>query len=210
MKTNYTLTALVLFAVLLLVGCGSKDTPVPAVPDGAQAGDLTGLKECEFQPAGSETKYAAECGTLVVPENWDKPGSSLIALPVVRIPASGPNPAEPVFFLRGGPGQSNFSWTPPDWLLENHDVVMVGYRGMEGSVTLACPEVNRLIKAHAGKDLFSEQARVEYRAAANQCAAALQKTGVDLSGYTVPGVVEDMEAVRSALGYDRINLFSQS
>jgi pimeloyl-ACP methyl ester carboxylesterase len=113
--------------------------------------------------------------------------------------------------LGGGPGESNLlAWSPPDWLLENHDVVMVGYRGVDGTVTLDCPEVNRLINAHQGKDLFSERARAEEVAAVKQCAETYQKAGVDLSGYTIPGVVEDMDAARKALGYDQINLFSGS
>jgi len=191
MKTTNLLIASLLFVALLLAGCSTKNAPVLEVPESAQAGDLTGLKECEFQPEGSKTKYAAECGTLVVPENWDKADSRLIALPVVRIPATGPNPAEPVFYLLGGPGLSNISSTPPDWMLEDHDVVVVGYRGVDGTVTLSCPEVSRLMQAHSGKDLFSEQARTEYVAAVKQCAVAHQEAGVDLSGYTVPGVVED-------------------
>jgi pimeloyl-ACP methyl ester carboxylesterase len=210
MKTNYLLISLVLFAALLLVGCGTKEDPVPVVPEGAQAGELTGLKECEFQPSGSKTKYAANCGTLVVPENWEIASSRLIALPVVRIPASGQDPTEPVFWLAGGPGGPNIYWEPPDWLLEKHDVVMVGYRGVEGTVVLSCPEVNRLLKTHTGKDLFSKQARTEYTPAVKQCAAFHQEAGVDLSGYMIPGVVEDMEAARIALGYGRINLFSES
>ncbi len=210
MNTRFLFIPFVLIATLLIDGCNSKAAPALVVPEEAQAGDLTGLTACEFQPAGRKTTYAAECGSLAVPENWEVPGSRLIALPVVRIPARGPNPAEPVFFIQGGPGHSNLSWTPPEWLLENHEVVMVGYRGMEGTVTLACPEVNRLIKKHAGKDLFSERARTEYTAAANQCVATLHEAGIDLSGYTVPGVIRDMEAARRAMGYDRINLFSQS
>ena len=210
MKTNHILITLLLFAAVLLASCSLKDAPSLAVPEGAQAGELTGLEKCEFQPAGSKTKYAAECATLVVPENWDKAGSRLIALPVVRIPASGPNPAEPVFFLQGGPGGPNLVWAPPNWLLEKHAVVMVGYRGVEGTVTLSCSEVGRLLKTHAGKDLFSEQARTEYMAAVKECAATLQEAGVDLSGYTIPGVVADMEAARTALGYDRINLLGES
>jgi pimeloyl-ACP methyl ester carboxylesterase len=210
MKPNHLLIALVLFGALLLFGCGAKDAPVPVVPKGAQADELTEMKACEFQPADGETKFAAECGTLVVPENRDKADSRLIALPVVRIPASGPNPAEPVFYLQGGPGQSNLSWEPPDWLLENHAVVFVGYRGIDGTVTLSCPEVTRELKIHVGKDIFSEQARAEYATAVKQCATRLQEAGVDLSGYTVPGVIEDVEAARTALGYDRINLLGES
>jgi pimeloyl-ACP methyl ester carboxylesterase len=210
MNTKRILITLILLAVMLLIGCSSKASPGSEVPDGAQAGELSALEKCEYQPANSNTKYIAECGTLVVPENWDVSGSRLISLPVVRIPASGPNPTEPVFYLQGGPGQSNFSWAPPNWLLEKHDFVVVGYRGVEGTVTLSCPEVGRPLKTHAGKDLFSEQARAESGAAVKQCAATYQEAGVDLSGYTIPGVVDDMEAARTTLGYDRINLLSVS
>lgn len=208
MKINHLLIALMFFAVLLLVGCSAKKAPVPVIPEGAKAGDLVDLHPCMYEV--DNTEYSAECGTLVVPENWDKTASRLIALPVVRIPASGSKPAEPVFYLQGGPGQSNFSWAPPDWLLENHAVVFVGYRGIDGTVTLACPEVTRVLKTHMGRDLFSEKARAESVVATRQCAARLQESGIDLSGYTIPGVVEDMEAVRMELGYDRINLLGES
>lgn len=210
LNTRVLWIVFVLAGALLLASCISEVAPTAAVLEGAQAGELTGLKACEHQPANGKTKFAAECGTLAVPENWDKAGSRLIALPVVRIPARGPNPSEPVFYLQGGPGQSNLSWAPPDWLLENHDVVFVGYRGLDGTVKLACPEVSRRLNAHAGKDLNSEQARAEYVAAVKQCAATHQEAGVDLSGYTIPGVIADVEAARNALGYDRINLLSES
>ena len=88
MKTTHLLIVLAPLTALILVGCGAKETTPLAVPEGAHAGDLTGLKDCEYQPSGSKAKYAAECGTLVVPENWEVADSRLIALPVVRIPAS--------------------------------------------------------------------------------------------------------------------------
>ncbi|MGE5224960.1 MAG: alpha/beta fold hydrolase, partial [Omnitrophica WOR_2 bacterium] len=210
MKTRYLLLNLTLIAALLLASCASQAVPSLAVPQGARDGELAGLHACEYQPASSKTKYAAECATLVVPENREKAGSRLIALPVVRIPTRGPNPAEPVFFLQGGPGGPNLGWAPPDWLLEKHAVVMVGYRGVDGTVELACPEVGRQFKTYLGKDLFSERALQEYKAAARQCAANYQAAGVDLQGYTIPGVIDDMEAARKALGYGRINLFSES
>src|SRR5512137_1863703 len=110
MKTKRLLIVILLVGALLLAGCSSKAAPAPVVPEGAHAGDLTGVKLCEYQASGSKTKYGAECSTLAVPENWGKAGSRLIALPVVRIPASRPNPEEPVFWLQGGPGGPNLVW----------------------------------------------------------------------------------------------------
>ncbi len=204
------LVVAVIIGSLVLAACSPKAAPALAVPKGARAGDLTPMQKCAYQAEGSKTVYEAECGTLTVSENWDKAGARLIALPVVRIPATRPNPAEPVFWLVGGPGGSNLSWSPPAWLLAKHDVVLVGYRGEDGTVVLTCPEVARALKAHLGIDLWSAQSRSEQAAAVKQCAARLQAAGVDLSGYTIPAVVKDMEAARKALGYDRIDLFSES
>ena len=55
-----------------------------SVPKGAQAGDLV-LEPCTY--ATEDGSYAADCGTLVVPENRADPQSRLIALPVTRIRA---------------------------------------------------------------------------------------------------------------------------
>ena len=196
---------------LLLAARGRKAAPAPiVVPQGAKAGELAGMKKCPYQAKGSKTIFEAECGTLTVPENWDVAGSRLIALPVVRIPSTGPNPAEPIFWLMGGPGGTNLSWTPPDWLLKKHDVVLVGYRGVDGSVVLSCPEAARQLKPHLGKDVFSDEARADLVAAVHQCATRHESAGVDLRGYAIPAVVDDMESARIALGYDRINLFSES
>lgn len=212
MNVKFFFFTFALFVTLLLVGCGAANAAVsvPLVPAGARAGELTEMQDCEYQPLGNQTKFSAKCGTLVVPENWDKTDARLLALPVVRVLATGAKPAEPIFFLQGGPGQSNLSWGPPAWLLDKHDVVFVGYRGIDGSVTLTCPEVGRLLKAHLGKDLLSGQARAEFKVAVRECAARHQSAGVDLAGYTVSDVIQDMEAARVALGYPRVNLLSES
>ena len=102
MKTKHLLIALVLFSALLLVGCKPKDASLPVVPEGAQAGDLIDLKPCTYE--AGKIKYSADCGTLVVPENRSDPNSRLIALPVIRVRALSDSPAEPIFYLQGGPG----------------------------------------------------------------------------------------------------------
>jgi pimeloyl-ACP methyl ester carboxylesterase len=205
------LVAVVIAGTLLAASCGPKPAlPASVVPANAKAGELSGMQKCPFEAAGSKTVYEAECGTLIVPENRDKSGSRLIALPVVRIPATGSNSQEAVFLLSGGPGGSNLGFSPPAWLIENHDFVMVGYRGVEGSVVLTCPEVSQLLKVNFGKDLWNDQTMPEYSEAVRQCAARWQGAGVDLDGYTATNVIEDMEAARQALGYSRINLLSHS
>ncbi len=184
----------------------SKKEPAATVPTGARAGDLD-TEPCTIELDSG--KYDADCGILSVPENQFNPDTRLIALPVTRIRATAENPAEPIFYLEGGPGMSNMNGQPLAALLVNHDFVMVGYRGVDGSVKLDCPEVAQAMKGD-GVDALSEQSQAGLSAAMRQCAARLQADGADLDGYTIQEVIGDMEAARQALGYERINLFSVS
>lgn len=176
------------------------------VPDGAQAGDLS-LEPCTYKAAGVE--YQADCGTLVVPENRASSTTRLIALPVKRIHATSPDPGEPIFHLEGGPGESNMDFDYPHWLLADHDLVLVGYRGVDGNPKLDCPEVAAAITGGDG-DVLGTESLDHMGAALEACVNRLQAEGVDLAGYTIPEVVEDMEAARAVLGYERIHLLSQS
>ena len=192
---------------ILLVGCGQPATPALVVPDGAEAGDLL-LEPCTLHKGGRE--YAADCGRLIVPENRTDPESNLLALPVERLRATGNSPVEPVFYLAGGPGNSNLRYVPPDAVLRNHDVILVGYRGIDGSPVLSCPEFGRALRENPGGDLIGQASLTNLTLAARECANRLQAEGVDLRGYTLLAVVEDLEAVRRALGYERINLLGVS
>ena len=94
-------------------------------------------------------------------------------------------------------------------LIEDHDFVLVGYRGVDGSVVLDCPEISQALSKPPG-DLLSDVSLRSYGKAGAQCAARLQSEGVDLAGYTMTETIADMEAARHALGYDRINLLGAS
>jgi len=207
MKTNHLLIVLGLFAALLLAGCSSKEAPIPVVPEGAQAGDMIDLKPCTYE--ASKIKYAADCGTLVVPENRSNPNSRLIALPVIRVRALDGGHAEPIFFLLGGPGHSNMHFQNLEGLVDLHDFVQVGYRGVDGSVVLDCPEISEAIRNAPG-GLLSDAALQGYTEASTRCAGRLQAEGVDLAGYTIAETIDDMEAARVALGYNRIDLLGES
>jgi len=192
---------------LILMSGGAADT-AHNVPAGARPGKLS-LAPCQFKTDGSE--YAADCGTLVVLENRAQADSRLIALPVIRVRATANHPAEPIFWLTGGPGQSNMKFPLPAWLRANHDFVMVGYRGVDGSSVLDCPEYDRVLRSKsAGGDALSAESLASVAGAMAACAARLQAAGIDLDGYTTPEVVEDMEDARKALNYARVNLLSGS
>jgi pimeloyl-ACP methyl ester carboxylesterase len=202
------ITGLTLIAVLTL-GLGylhfAGSSTAVSVPAGAHAGQLT-LKNCTYNT--EKGAYAADCGTLVVPENRADPHSRLIALPVIRIRAHSAHPGDPIFRLQGGPGVTNMSFPDASRFTANHDVVLVGYRGVDGSSVLNCPEVTAALENSA--DFLGQKSLDAYSNAFRSCAKRLEANGVDLAGYTLPQRVDDLEAARKALGYHQIDLLSES
>ena len=175
------------------------------VPKGAEAGDLI-LKRSSYET--EKGSYVADRGTLVVPENRADPASRLIALPVTRIRARSEHPGAPIIRLQGGPGITNMHFKEASRFADDHDVVLVGYRGMDGSSRLDCPEVESAMKRSG--DLLAERSFRARADAFRACADRLTDDGVDLAGYTLPQRVDDLEAVRKALGYGRVDLLSES
>jgi len=199
----------ILILAVILDGAFSacrKNPPEAVVFPGAKACDLR-LETSVFKTKTGRNR--ADQGALIVPENREKPDSRLIALPIVRIRAEAAKPDEPIFYLAGGPGQSNLKFRPPDELLARHDFVLVGYRGVDGSSRLDCPEVRRAIKG-VGGDILGASSLAALKGAFEGCAARLQGEGADLDAYTMLDVVRDLEMARTALGYERIDLLSQS
>jgi len=99
--TTMIIVATMVCSILLLSGC--RTTPAPA-------GDLV-VTSGTYEIDG--VSYPADVCTLTVPENRNDPASRQIEIPVIRILSTGKDPAEPVFLLTGGPGDSNIWEHPP-------------------------------------------------------------------------------------------------
>jgi hypothetical protein len=115
MKTmGITLLILVVLAAGVFFMMRAKD-PLrnlgAEVPPGATVGDFT-LTPCTIRHKGRQLE--TECGNLIVPEDRTKPEGRLIALPVIRFLSTSENPAEPVFWMQGGPGATNLGYRPQD------------------------------------------------------------------------------------------------
>jgi pimeloyl-ACP methyl ester carboxylesterase len=207
MKQKIIFLSLITILLMAISGCGGNSFTYPDASlektDGAFV-SRTGFVEIDT------AEYGADFGTILVSENRNKSNSRLIDLPVVRIRTSSKNPLEPIFCFSGGPGAKNMDW---DWksisyLLSDHDIVIVGYRGVDGSTVLDCPEVEKAFKGEG--DLLGEESMKKIGHAWTESAKRLTSQGIDLDGYTIIECTEDFEAVRKALGYVRINLLSAS
>jgi pimeloyl-ACP methyl ester carboxylesterase len=146
----------------------------------------------------------ARCGTFTVPEDRAAPGGRRIDLELVVVPAERPDPEpDPVFVLAGGPGQVATELTPLVQLLagvhRDRDMVFVDQRGTGGSAPLLCP----------GAGEAPGEFGAAHDAYWDACLRELRRTA-DPRLYTTSAAVDDFDAVRAALGYDRVNLVGGS
>jgi len=161
--------------------------------------------DCGFEMTGIELT----CGFVEVPENRARPGGRKIPVHFVRARATGDKPLpDPIVFLGGGPGlhatpgASNKIWGNRG-RLEQRDLIVVDQRGTGRSNPLDCVDHGTDGGPDVVRELFSRDFfdRESFRA----CLAELSEKA-DLTQYTTTASVEDIEAIRRALGYAKINL----
>ncbi len=151
-------------------------------------------------------EYPADYCTMQVYENPRDKESKIIDLPVIRIRTNSNDPGAPVFVLNDGPGLSNFEQNLPLGLLNNHDLIIIGYRGVDGSVNLNIPTVNNLIK---NKNFLSD-ANLDLAALAFDKGLSHLRDSleIDLKMYNLENMAYDLESARQAFMYQKINLFT--
>ena len=148
----------------------------------------------------------ARCGTVKVPEDRSRSQARQIGLNVIVIPArQRQDPPQALFDLDGGPGLADtknaaFYLTDGTAYSAKRDIVLVDQRGTGGSNPLDCPEFDATDRAL--QPMFSVDT-------VRSCCERLSKVA-DLTRYTTDDAVADLDAVREALGYERIDLFALS
>ncbi len=200
-----TVTAMATMGIVLVAGCGPASTGSVAPSASPRTLALNGqrLTACGLGNFGT----VAFCGTLRVPENRDKPAGRQIDLRVAVVPAIDARPqSDPVFFLAGGPGgAATESWATAGSIFpavhQHRDIVLVDQRGTGASHAVEFPpppDVGGLSAAEA-------KARIDAYAK-----SALASLDADPSMYTTATAMDDLDQVRQALGYQRINLYGGS
>lgn len=202
---KFLLHTLSAFCSTIFIACAGNQFIKP-VPSDMKPGNL--YLESKTIKIASQ-KFDTEEGFLIVNENPSDTLSRKNRLPVLRIRSVSKNPGEPIFWLNGGPGQSNMTYCPLIGLLANHDFVLVGYRGVDGSTVLRSKKVEKAVKG-IGSNLLSDESIHSVSKALELFSKDLTAQGVDIGHYTMVDVVSDLEVARKAFRYEKINLLSFS
>jgi pimeloyl-ACP methyl ester carboxylesterase len=149
------------------------------------------------------------CGTFEVMENRDVGRSRKFKLNFIIIPARTSTPApDPVFVFTGGPGcgaaQEAASWAQDlDRLRQEREIVLVDQRGTGSSNPLPC---NRIGDQQSAQTYLQDMFPEDY---VRRCREELERNH-DLHYYHSTITAADIDDLRQALGYDRINLYGGS
>ncbi len=154
-----------------------------------------------FSACGYGGRVAARCIELRVPEDATRPAGRAFALHVAIIPATRRPARGALFYLAGGPGgAASEAAVKVDEVFANvseyRDIVLVDQRGTGRSNALRCPQEHvsasdaRAVAAYVGRCLARFRGRARL--------------------FTSASAADDIERVRRALGYGRIDLYGAS
>jgi len=163
------------------------------------------LEPCNLPQLPQEVR----CGRYEVYEDRAAGRGRKIALKILVMPATGEKPAaDPVFFIAGGPGQGSaqVAAAAGDFLpsiRREREIVFVDQRGTGESNPLQCSFFG---DRNDMRGYFGEPFPLNIL---RSCRAELEKVA-NLALYTTPLAMDDLEEVRAAMGYERINLYGGS
>ncbi|WXH30327.1 Carboxylesterase A [Myxococcus stipitatus] len=159
------------------------------------------LKPCRLEGVATQ----ALCGTHEVFEDRAARTGRKLSLRVAVVPALAAQPQpDPLVFLVGGPGQAateaGMMLAGVERIRRQRDIVLVDLRGTGEASRLKCepPEDEGLA------------ARFDEEAGKRQLRECRERWDADVRQYTTPIAMADLDEVRAALGYEKVNLWGVS
>lgn len=166
------------------------------------------LTPCEIPSAKEGEKDKVLCGTYPVFENRKLKSGRKISLKIIVYPATGAEKSpDPFFYIPGGPGSSATEDAPYvvgeyAKIREHRDLVFLDQRGTGGSNPLNCDFFNPSDpQSFLGYWFPLDQVR--------KCRQHLEAQA-DLRLYVTSMAMDDLDEVRAALGYQKINIIGTS
>ena len=200
-------------STLILLGCFVSGSVAGAQVGGTANDFRLRLEPLSFESSSGEV-VAAERGTITVPANRSRPESGTIELAFVRFPSTAEKPASPIVYLAGGPGGSGIGAARGSRfplflaLREVADVIAFDQRGTGTSKPFNL--CTNQVALPLDQPTDPEKAIADLRDQVVKCAERLRGNGVDLAGLTTEESADDLDALRQALGADKISLWGIS
>jgi len=171
----------------------------------AEDNSVLELSDCRISISPGSPGIAARCGAFARPLNPMDESAGSIDLKVAVIPALSLEPAaDPFVPIAGGPGQSTIKfyagWTAAfERIRQDRDILLLDQRGTGESAPMTC-ELDE--DAIDGKYSTEQTLRLT-----RECIDLLPH---DPRFFTTSVAVQDLEALRVALGYGQLNLYGAS
>ena len=192
-KTRLRRPFVAAIAIALLLCCGARALE---------------LETCRIAANEGRSEVEANCGTLAVPLDPSAPEGEHIELFVAVVEALVEEPAlDPFVVITGGPGDASTRFFVQsqgafERILRQRDVLLVDQRGSGRSAPLHCDNITELGRGQvAGMDV-DDIVRLML-----DCVKTLNH---DPRFFTTSLAVQDLDRVREALGYQRLNLYGSS
>jgi len=195
LKKFIVLSALPLILSPVLIAWSQNPAPSPTLV----------LEDCRIRAGEGFPGIKALCGTFERPENPADPGSDVLELFVAVVPALNLEPdPDPLVPIAGGPGQASTEFyagtaSAFEAVRRNRDIVLLDQRGTGRSAPMKCAADDDIIEGRFSREETIAQTR-----------ACLDALPHDPRFFTTSVAVEDLEALRIALGYDQFNIYGIS
>jgi pimeloyl-ACP methyl ester carboxylesterase len=182
-----------------------------------RVGALT-FAPCTVGKANTQAGVAAWCTRFEVPEDRAQPRGRRIGLRVAVIRNAAEKPrADWLLFLDGGPGGAATNDYPQQQsafadMARRRHVLLIDQRGTGGSNALSCDDTAASERQDASAGVVDRRNRIvadQLALRLTACLARLQPLA-DPAHYTTGAAIEDLEAVRQALGAPLLNLVGVS
>lgn len=177
----------------------------PVLAQDPRPGGTLPLEDCRIRAGEGFPGIKARCGMLTRPLNPSDADAGTIELFVAVVPALTLEPEPDAFVpIAGGPGQASTAFYAAyagafEEVRRSRDIVVVDQRGTGESAPLSCDADEEMVEGRYSRARAIEEAE--------RCLAALP---YDPRFFTTSVAVEDLEAVRAALGYTQFNLYGIS
>ncbi|MEM7097155.1 MAG: alpha/beta hydrolase [Pseudomonadota bacterium] len=167
-------------------------------------GQALEFKPCSLTGSGGNGNLAAQCATWARPLNYAQPDGDQIELFVTKLASTALEPATDAFtIINGGPGGSSI-----DLLVDlaqiirlftsERDVIVIDQRGTGRSSPLLCDNITDSV------DDFTTEETLQLT---QKCLEVLSH---DPRYFTTTVAIQDLEALRQALGYEALSLYGVS